>query len=117
MLFEGEINKTKIYGYESAEYGSRGIILNFKGEYSYFDLVWNGNRGGMKFYEQDFDHDGIVETAFCFEGAAGTGTEVYRLVMFDDVEGTVTLAAYEFTLEMQLEQFRNRLQFVVDLEA
>lgn len=117
LLFEGEISNTKIYGYESAEYGSRGIILNFNGEYFYFDLAWPGNRGGMEFYEQDFDHDGIVEIAFCFEGAAGTGAEIYRLVMFDDVEGTGTLAAYEFTPEMQREQFENKLQFVVDLEA
>ena len=117
LLFEGEINKIKIYGYESAEYGSRGIILNYNGEYSYFDLVWLGNHGGMEFYEQDFDHDGIVETAFYFEGAAGTGVEIYRLVIFDDVEGTGTLAAYEFTPRMQLEQFENKLQFGVDLEA
>ena len=91
--------------------------MNFNGEYSYFDLVCPGNQGEMNFYEQDFDHDGIVETAFCFEGAAGTGVEIYRLVMFDNVKGTGALTAYEFTPEMQLEQFKNRLQFVVDLEA
>lgn len=117
LLFQSEISNTKIYGYESTEYGSRGIIVSFNGEYSYFDLSWPGNRGGMEFYEQDFDYDGMVETAFCFEGAAGAGVEIYRLVMFDDVEGTGTLAAYEFTPEMQLEQFENKLQFVVDMET
>lgn len=117
LLFQSDISNTTVYGYKSAEYGSRGIILSFYGEYSYFDLVWPGDRGTMEFYEQDFDHDGIVETAFCFEGAAGTGVEIYRLVILDDVEGTGTLAAYEFTPEMQLEQFKNNLQFVVDVEA
>lgn len=117
LLFQSDISNTKVYGYKSAEYGSRGIILSSNGEYSYFDLVWPGNRGEMEFYEQDFDHDGIVETAFCFEGVAGTGVEIYRLVMLDDVEGNGTLAAYEFTPEMQLEQFENKLQFVVDMEA
>lgn len=117
LLFQSEISNTKIYGYKSTEYGSRGIIVNFNGEYSYFDLYWPDKRGGMEFYEQDFDHDGIMETAFCFEGAVGTGIEIYRLVMFDDIEGTGTLAAYEFTPEMQLEQFENKLQFVVDMET
>lgn len=117
LLFQSDISNTKVYGYKSAEYGSRGIILSSNGEYSYFDLVWPGDRGTMEFYEQDFDHDGIVETAFCFEGAAGTGVDIYRLAMLDDVEGTGTLAAYEFTPEMQLEQFKNKLQFVVDMET
>lgn len=117
LLFQSEISNTEIYGYKGIEYGSRGIIVSFDGQYSYFDLCWTDNRGGMEFYEQDFDHDGMVETAFCFEGAAGTGVEIYRLVMFDDIEGTGTLAAYEFTPEMQLEQFENKLQFVVDMET
>ena len=117
LLFQSEISNTKIYGYESIEYGSRGIIVSFNGKYSYFDLSWSGNRGEMEFYEQDFDHDGMVETAFCFEGAAGTGVEIYRIVMFDDVEGKGTLSAYEFTPEMQLKQFENKLQFVVDVET
>lgn len=117
LLFQSETSNTEIYGYKSTEYGSRGIIVSFNDEYSYFDLYWSDNRGGMEFYEQDFDHDGMLETAFCFEGAAGTGVEIYRLVMFDDIEGTGTLAAYEFTPEMQLEQFKNKLQFVVDMET
>ena len=117
LLFQSDISNTKVYGYKSAEYGSRGIILSSNGEYSYFDLVWPSDRGGMNFYEQDFDHDGMVETAFCFAGATGMGVEIYRLVMFDDVEGTGTLAAHEFTPEMQLEQFENKLQFVVDMGA
>ena len=37
--------------------------------------------------------------------------------MFDDIEGTGTLAAYEFTPEMQLEQFEDKLQFDVDMAA
>lgn len=117
LLFQSEISNTEIYGYKSTEYGSRGIIVSFNGKYSYFDLYWPDNGGEMEFYEQDFDRDGMVETAFCFEGAAGTGVEIYRLVMFDEIEGTGTLAAYEFTPEMQLEQFENKLQFVVDMET
>lgn len=117
LLFQGEKSNTEIYGYKSTEYGSRGIIVSFNGEYSYFDLYWSGNRGGMAFYEQDFDNDGMVETAFCFEGTIGTGVEIYRLVLFDDIEGNGTLVAYEFTPEMQFEQFENKLKFVVDIET
>lgn len=117
LLFQSKISNTEIYGYKGIEYGSRGIIVSFNGNYSYFDFSWPDNGGGMEFYEQDFDHDGVVETAFCFEGAAGTGVEIYRLVMFDDIEGTGTLAAYEFTPEMQLEQFEDKLQFDVDMAA
>lgn len=117
LLFQSETSNTEIYGYKSTAYGSRGIIVSFNGTYSYFDFYWSDNRGGMEFYEQDFDHDGMVETAFCFEGAAGTGVEIYRFVMFDDIENTGTLAAYEFTPEMQLEQFENKLQFTVDMET
>lgn len=117
LLFQSETGNTKIYGYKGVEYGSRGIIVSFNGKYSYFDFSFPDDCGGMEFYEQDFDHDGVVETAFCFEGAAGTGVEIYRLVMFDDIEGTGTLAAYEFTPEMQLEQFEDKLQFDVDMAA
>jgi hypothetical protein len=117
LLFQSETSNTEIYGYKSTEYGSRGIIVSFNDEYSYFDFCWSGNRGKMEFYEQDFDHDGMLEIAFCFGGATGTGVEIYRLVMFDDIEGTGTLAAYEFTPEMQLEQFENKLQFAVDMET
>jgi hypothetical protein len=118
LLFQSETSNTEIYGYKSPGYGSRGIIVSFNDQYSYFDLYWSGNRGGeMEFYEQDFDHDGMLEIAFCFEGAVGTGVEIYRLVMFDDIDGTGTLAEYEFTPEMQLEQFKNKLQFAVDMET
>lgn len=117
LLFRSETGNTRIYGYNGTEYGSRGIIADFNGEYSYFDLLWPADRGGMEFREQDFDHDGMVETAFCFRGAAGTGVEIYRLVMFDDVEKSGMLTAYEFTPEMQLEQFEDRLQLVLDPET
>lgn len=117
LLFQSEISGTRIYGYHGTEYGSRGIIVDSDSGYSYFDLLWPANRGGMEFYEQDFDQDGMAETAFRFQGAAGTGVEIDRLVMFDDVEGAGTLAAYEFTPDMQLEQFENKLRFVLDIET
>lgn len=37
--------------------------------------------------------------------------------MFDNVEKCGKLEAYEFSPEMQMEQFKNKLQFVVDVEA
>ena len=117
LLFQSKISNTEIYGYKGIEYGSRGIIVSFNGNCSYFDFSWPDNGGGMEFYEQDFDHDGVAETAFCFEGATGTGVESYRLVIFDDIEGTGTLAAYEFTPKMQLEQVEDKLQFDVDRAA
>lgn len=117
LLFQSEINDIQIYGYKSAEYGFRGIILCLNGEYSYFDIIWRGRVGELKFFEQDFDNDGMTEIAFCFEGAMGTGVAIYRLVMFDDVKGNGKLAAYEFTPDMQLEQFEDKIQFVVDMQT
>lgn len=116
FLFQSEIGNTKIYGGKSMEYGTRGIIVYSDGEYSYFDIAWSGNSGEMEFYEQDFDFDGQMEIAFCFAGAMGNGVEIYRLIMFDTVEECGKLEAYEFSPEMQMEQFKNKLQFAVDVE-
>lgn len=113
LLFQGETSNTKIYGYVSAEYYSRGIILSFNGEYSCFDLSWSSDYGKMDVYEQDFDHDGVTEVGFCFLGSHGTGISIERLVIFDDIEGTGTFSAYEFMPEMQFEQ---NLLFTMDLE-
>lgn len=117
LLFQSKTGNTRIYGYKGVEYGTRGVIAYFNGEYSYFDIAWSGNSGGMEFYEQDFDFDGEMEIAFCFAGAMGNGVEIYRLIMFDNVEECGKLEAYEFSPEMQMEQFRNKLQFAVDVEA
>lgn len=117
LLFQSESDNIKIYGYKGIEYGARGVITCFNGEYSYFDIAWFGKFGEMEFYEQDYDYDGISEIAFCFEGASGTGVEIYRLVMFDDVERSGKLEAYEFTPEMQMEQFENKMSFIVDMES
>lgn len=117
LLFQSEINDIQIYGYKSEEYGFRGIITCLNGEYSYFDFIWRGRVGELEFYEQDFDNDGMMEIAFCFEGATGTGVAIYRLVMFDDVKGGGKLAAYEFTPDMQLQQFEDKIQFVADMQA
>lgn len=117
LLFQSEINDIQIYGYKSEEYGFRGIISCLNGEYSYFDFIWRGRVGELKFYEQDFDNDGMTEIAFCFEGAMGTGVAIYRLVMFDDVKGNGMIVAYEFTPEMQFEQVEDKMQFVADMQA
>jgi len=116
LLCQSETGEAAVYGYESDEYGSRGIIFGFHDNYSYYDYVWSRDRGRMDVYEQDFDHDGAAEAAFCFQGAYGTGISTERLVMFDDIEGDGTFAACEFTPELQLEQFEQNLLFTMDLE-
>ncbi len=116
LLCQSETGKTSVYGYESDEYGSRGIIFGFDDKYSYYDYVWSRDRGRMDVYEQDFDHDGVVEAAFCFQGAHGTGISTERLVMFDDIEGDGTFEAYEFTPDLQLELLEQNLLFTMDLE-
>lgn len=114
LLFQSEKNDIQIYGYYCTEYGFRGIISCLNDEYSYYDIIWRSKVGELKFYEQDFDNDDMSEIAFCFEGAMGTGVENFRLVIFDDVMESGKLVAYEFTSDMQLEQFENKIQFVVD---
>lgn len=117
LLFQSKTGNTRIYGYKGVEYGTRGVIAYFNGEYSYFDIAWSGNSGGMEFYERDFDFDGQMEIAFCFAGAMGNGVEIYRLIMFDNVEECGKMEAYEFSPEMQMEQFKNKLKFVVEVET
>ncbi len=116
LLCQSETGKASVYGYESDEYGSRGIIFSFDDKCSYYDYVWNRDWGRMDLYEQDFDQDGVVEAAFCFQGAHGTGISTERLVMFDDIEGDGTFEAYEFTPDLQLEQLEQNLLFTMDLE-
>ncbi len=116
LLCQSETGEASVYGYESDEYGSRGIIFSFNDNYSYYDYVWSRDRGRMNIYQQDFDHDGAAEAAFCFQGAYGTGISTERLVVFDDIEGDGAFAAYEFTPELQLEQFEQNLLFTMDLK-
>lgn len=115
LLCQSETGRTSVYGYESDAYGSRGIILDFIDKYSYYDYMWDANWGRMDVYEQDLDQDGVVEAAFCFGGAHGTGTSTDRLVIFDDIGGDGTLTAYEFTPDQQLQQLEQNIQFIMDM--
>lgn len=116
LLFQGEKSGMAIYGFYSSEYFDRGLILNYRGEYSYFDISWPYYYGWMQMYEEDFDHDGVVETAYHFNPGGGTGYTVDRLIIFDDVGGTGTPEMYEFTSDIWFEQIKNQLQFEVDRE-
>lgn len=116
LLYQSRISNIYIYGYKSSEYGFRGLVSCFNGEYSYYDIIWRGKVGELKFDEQDFDNDGMSEIAFCFEGAVGTGVEIYRLIMFDEDEKSKKLIAHEFTPDMQLELFEDKMQFIVDMQ-
>ena len=105
-----------MYGYKSSEYGARGIIVSNNCVYTYFDKTWTDNHR-IKVYEQDFDHDGIVETALYYSGGSITGVSIYRPIMLDDVEKTEKTGAYEFMPEIQLEQFESKLQFDVNMQT
>ena len=117
LLCQSETGNASVYGYESNDYDSRGIILYYNDGYSYFDCQWERDRGEMKVYEQDLDHDGIMEVAFSLLGAYGTGIYIERLIVFDDIEGSGTYMAYEFTPEMQLEEFQNDVRFIINTEG
>lgn len=116
LLFQGEKSGMAIYGFYSSEYFDRGLILNYRGEYSYFDISWPYYYGWMQMYEEDFDHDGVVETAYHFNPGGGTGYTVDRLIIFDDVGGTGTPQMYEFLSDTWFEQIKDQLQFEVDRE-
>lgn len=116
LLFQGEGSGMTIYGFYSSEYLERGLILNYRGEYSYFDRFWPYHYGWMQMYEEDFDYDGVVETAYHFNPGSGTGYSEDRLIIFDDVGGTGTPEMYEFTSDMWFEQIKDQLQFEVDRE-
>ena len=114
LLFQGEKSGMAIYGFYSSEYFDRGLILNYRGEYSYFDISWPYYYGWMQMYEEDFDHDGVVETAYHYNPGGGTGYTVDRLIIFDDVGGTGTPQMYEFLSDTWFEQIKNQLQFEMD---
>ena len=73
----------RVYGYDGEEYGgTRGVIVDYKGTYSYFDLMWNPVYYQPKLYQGDFDGDSALEFALIYPYGHWTGIYWEGLYVF-----------------------------------
>lgn len=72
----------RVYGYDGEEYGARGVMIDYKGTYSYFDLHWDPWRYAPQLYQGDYDGDSMKEFALIYPGGYGTGTFLEGLSVF-----------------------------------
>lgn len=72
----------RVYGYDGEEYGTRGVMIDYKGTYSYFDLHWDPWRFAPQLYQGDYDGDSMKEFALIYPGGYGTGTFLEGLSVF-----------------------------------
>lgn len=117
LLNENAADDVKVYGYESEEYYSRGIIVQWDGQKSYFDYCWDRMYGNVKVYEGDYDHDETDELCLCMIGQRGTGVYIERLILFEKnpVNGQVT--AHEFSGEIQQEGIKSKLHHEINADT
>lgn len=111
ILVQDETEKIIIYGYESSANGSRGMIVNNDGIYSYFDYSWNREQGRRNLFVNDLNHDGVSEIYFLFQGPVGTGVNIERLIVFEPDSEDSSLKVFEFEGQIQSEKLRNILNF------
>lgn len=114
LLTQNETDKIIIYGYESKEYGTRGIIVNYNGTLSYFDYTWNRSHGRRDVYKKDFNQDDSPEIYFCFQGSSGTGVNIERLVVFEPNSENKLIKASEFTGKIQYEKIKETLKIYIN---
>lgn len=73
----------RVFGYDGEEYGgTRGVIVDYKGTYSYFDLMWNPVYYRPKLYQGDFDRDFSPEFALIYPYGHWTGIYWEGLYVF-----------------------------------
>lgn len=99
----------RMYGYDGEEYGTRGIIVDYKGTYSFFDMLWDSYHFAPQMYQGDYDEDSMQEFAVIYPYGYGTGISWEGLLVFD-VQPDNTLLCSEMImdhryLESQLEPF------------
>lgn len=115
LLNDNGTSRVRVYGYESEEYYTRGMIVECDGQRNYFDYCWNKSGGSAELYQGDYDYDGMDELCLCMSGADGTGVSVERLIMFEKSPEGNGLSAYEFSREIQ--QIKSKLIFGIDADA
>lgn len=99
----------RMYGYDGKEYGTRGIIVDYKGMYSFFDMSWDGWHFPPQMYQGDYDGDSMQEFAVIYPYGYGTGISWEGLSVFD-VQPDNTLLCSEMIMDhwylrSQLEPF------------
>ncbi len=113
VLDENQEKDLVVYGFNASSLGyERGIIIKYQGIYSYFDVCWDY----AKAYVEDFDNDGYEEIVLLEGGNRGTGISVQRLIMFEKLNGSDSLVAYEFKGKTQDKQIQELLDFEADTQ-
>ena len=63
----------RVYGYDGKDGSQRGVIVDYKGTYSYFDILWGGWYFEPRIYQGDFDGDSMPEFALVYPHDHGNG--------------------------------------------
>lgn len=115
LLNDKGTSRVRVYGYESEEYHTRGLIVECDGQRNYFDYCWNKNIGSVELCQGDYDCDGMDELCLCMSGADGTGVSVERLIIFEISPEDKGLSSCEFSGEIQ--QIKSKLFFGIDADT
>lgn len=82
LLAKNQDADMRLYGYET-QGQARGLIADYQGTWSYFDLFWDSWRFAPVLYQGDFDGDLEEEIAMVAPGGYGTGVSVEKLGIFE----------------------------------
>ena len=111
-FLKDEKNDLYVYGYSSIDHYLQGVIIKYRGAWSYFHSQWD-RKGFTEFHVGDFDQDGSREIAQISPGGQGTGLFVERLVIFED-QGDGTLKSNQFLYAHQTDQIFEKVKFYKD---
>lgn len=118
VLLSGKAaDAVSVYGYESEEYQTRGIIVQWDGQKSYFDYCWDRMYGNIKVYEGDYDHDEADELCLCMLGQIGTGVYIERLILFEKNPENGQVISHEFSGEVQQKGIKSKLLHEINAET
>lgn len=118
LLSEKAASAVRVYGYEGEEYQTRGIIVQWDGQKSYFDYCWDRMYGNVKVYEGgDYDHDETDELCLCMTGKKGTGVYIERLILFEKNSVSGQITAHEFSGEIQQEGIKSKLLHEINADT
>jgi len=111
-LYEDAREDLYVYAYFMKNYNSRGTVIRYKGNYSYFDRSICGDYGyaAPSVYFEDIDSDREKEIVCIYLAGHGTGISVGGLTVFD-LQQDHTIAGYEIEESDQLQQVGKFIHF------
>ncbi len=111
-LYEDAREDLYVYAYFMKNYHSRGTVIRYKGNYSYFDRSICGDYGyaAPSVYFEDIDSDREKEIVCIYLAGHGTGISVGGLTVFD-IQQDHTIAGYEIEESDQLQQVGKFIHF------